>query len=83
MFARSALRVYTPLMGAERRRYTRKQFPNQGPAAVTLSFRVSEAVAELLDARIATKPNGITNRSDALQDATVIWLMLEDENGAE
>jgi hypothetical protein len=50
--------------------------------SVPLSFRVSKDVADLLDERIAAKPAGITNRTDALQDALVVWLLLEEPTDA-
>lgn len=48
--------------------------------AQVLSFRCPVAVIALLDAEVAKRPEGIASRADALNDALVIWLMLEGEN---
>jgi len=67
---------------AQRRRYSFKDVP--GPT-VPLSFRVAASAALLLDDRIARLPD-INNRTEALQDALVTWLMIEEwkesSNGA-
>lgn len=57
------------------RRYSFKGFPE--PALVPLSFRVPESVALLLQDRIERSPD-IENKTAALQDALVKWLMIED-----
>lgn len=72
-------------MAPARQRYTFKTVP--GPS-VPLSFRVSESAAMLLNDRVAKlKAAGeLENRSEALQDALVTWLMIEEwkesQNGA-
>jgi hypothetical protein len=58
-------------------RYTTRANPALHGDTVTVSFRLARPVADLLDAEVAKGKAGIENRSDALQDATVIWLMLE------
>lgn len=60
-------------MGSERR-YTFRDFP--GPT-VTLSFRVPET-ASLLLTEAVKEAEGIANRTEALQDAMVKWIMLEE-----
>lgn len=57
------------------KRYTFKGFPEG--AAVTLSFRVPESVSLLLTDRVA-RSDDLANRSEALQDAIVKWLMMEE-----
>jgi len=44
---------------------------------VPLSFRVAASAALLLDDRIA-RLDDINNRTEALQDALVTWLMIEE-----
>lgn len=56
------------------RRYLFKDFP--GPT-VTLSFRVPETASMLLTEAVA-EAEGIDNRTEALQDAMVKWIMLEE-----
>jgi hypothetical protein len=63
----------------DRRRYTTKSFPAMKGETDPLSFRCPRAVVELLDAEIAKEKPGIANRTDALQDAVVVWLMIENE----
>jgi hypothetical protein len=64
-------------MGAERRRYTAKAFPSMAGDTVSRSFRLPVAVDALLTAEIEKGKPGIASRTDALQDAVVVWLMLE------
>ena len=45
--------------------------------AQVLSFRCPAAVIALLDAEVAKRPEGIASRADALNDALVCWLLLE------
>jgi hypothetical protein len=58
-------------------RYTSRANPKLHGDTVTVSFRLARPVAELLELEVAKGKDGIENRSDALQDAVVIWLMLE------
>jgi hypothetical protein len=62
----------------DRRRYTVKAFPAMAGDTVTRSFRLPRAVDELLTAKVAEKPQGIESRTDALQDAVVCWLLMEE-----
>lgn len=73
-------------MGTEaRKRYSFKQFKGQ---KVPQSFRVPETVALLLDDRVAKliAAGEIEDKTDALSDALVTWLMIEEwkesQNGA-
>jgi Arc/MetJ-type ribon-helix-helix transcriptional regulator len=73
-------------MGTEsRKRYTFRDVP--GPS-VPLSFRVAESASMLLKDRVAKLivAGEIKNQSEALQDALVTWLMIEEwkesQNGA-
>ena len=73
-------------MGTEaRKRYTFKHF---GGRKVPLSFRVAEPVSLLLDDRVAKliAAGEIEDKTDALSDALVTWLMIEEwkesQNGA-
>jgi hypothetical protein len=67
---------------AERRRYTVKAFPAMAGDTVTRSFRLPRSVDDLLTAEIAKGKPGIESRTDALQDAVVVWLMTEGEADA-
>lgn len=63
------------------RRYTFKDVPG---STVTISFRVPEAASLLLTERVA-RLEDVSNRTEALQDALVKWLMVEEwkeSNGA-
>ena len=61
-----------------RKRFTFKNIPE--PLSVPLSFRVPESAGLLLNDRVAKlKAAGeLDNRSEALQDALVTWLMTEE-----
>lgn len=48
---------------------------------VSRSFRLPVAVDALLSAEVAKGKPGIESRTDALQDAVVVWLMLEGTDG--
>lgn len=56
------------------RRYLFKDIP--GPT-ITLSFRVPETAAMIL-AELIPAAEGIENKSEAMQDAFVKWVMLEE-----
>ena len=65
-------------MGTEsRRRYTFKDFKGR---KVPVSFRVAEPVGLLLDDRVAKliAAGEIEDKTDALSDALVTWLMIEE-----
>jgi len=70
---------------AQRKRYSFKQFSGR---KVPLSFRVAEPVSLLLDDRVAKliAAGEIEDKTDALSDALVTWLMIEEwkeaKNGA-
>jgi hypothetical protein len=71
-----------PEMGTEpRKRYTFKDVPG---ATVTISFRIPESASLLLTERVA-RSDDLATRTEALQDALVTWLMVEEwkesENG--
>jgi hypothetical protein len=58
-----------------RNRYTFKNLAET--ASVPLSFRVTESVNALLIDRI-DRLDDIANKTEALQDALVTWLMVEE-----
>jgi hypothetical protein len=70
-------------MGTEpRRRHTVRAHPaSKVGKTVTLSFRVPSSWQDLLDNKVAelvaAGDDGIENRSDALQDALIVWLLIE------
>lgn len=71
-----------------RRRYTARANPGLQGETVPWSVRMPKAVADEVDAMIARGRPGIETRSDAVQDAVVVWAMLEEaaehrENGKE
>ena len=57
-----------------RRRYTFKDVPG---ATVTISFRIPEVASLLLTDRVA-RSEDLATRTEALQDALVTWLMVEE-----
>lgn len=61
----------------ERKRYAFKDVPG---ATVTVSFRIPESASMLLADRVEKlKAAGeLENRTEALQDALVTWLMVEE-----
>jgi hypothetical protein len=60
-----------------RRRYTIKDNPQAKVGKlVVISFRVPAVWAELLDAEVTRDPE-IDNRTDAMQDALMCWLLLQ------
>ena len=65
-------------MGTERRRYTFRDVPEA--LTVTVSHRIPESVSMLLNDRVAklVEKGELRNRSDALADALVTWLMVEE-----
>jgi Arc/MetJ-type ribon-helix-helix transcriptional regulator len=66
-------------MGTEqRKRYTFRDVPEA--LSVTVSHRIPELVSMLLNDRVAklVEAGEIRNRSDALADALVTWLMVEE-----
>lgn len=56
------------------RRYSFKDTP--GPS-VTISFRVPEVAAMILE-ELLPEAEGVANRTEAMQDAFVKWVMLEE-----
>lgn len=70
-------------MSETRRRYTVKSFPAMAGETISRSFRLPVAVDALLNAEIAKQKPGIATRTDALQDAVVCWLMIENENDGQ
>jgi len=50
---------------------------------VSRSIRLPRAVDDLLNAEVEKGHPGIASRTDAIQDAVVVWLLLEQENGAD
>jgi hypothetical protein len=64
----------------ERQRYTFRDVPE--PLTVPLSFRVPGSVGILLEDRVAklVEAGEIRNRTDALADALVTWLMVEEHH---
>ena len=61
-------------MGTEVPRYSFRDVP--GPT-VTVSFRIPEVAALILE-ELLPEAEGVTNRTEALQDALVKWIMLEE-----
>jgi hypothetical protein len=61
-------------MGAERQRYS---FKEVGGPSETISFRVPKVAHDMLMARIEAAPD-LTNKTEAMQDALVVWIMLEE-----
>jgi hypothetical protein len=61
----------------DRPRYTTKAFPALAGDTVPVSFRCPRPVLERFDAAIAAA-EGVANRTDALQDAAVLWTLLEE-----
>lgn len=55
-----------------------------GGDLMVLTFRAPKDYTARLDAIVATGHNGIATRTDALQDALGVWLLLEEQatNGA-
>lgn len=63
------------------RRYTAREIPGDHGPMVTISFRLPRAVKELFDERVAELKadpgSGITNQTDAGQDAITKWCLME------
>lgn len=63
-----------------RTRFTARNFPNLGQTKV-VSVRVPASVLERFE-RAAEAAEGIETRTDALQDAMVVWTLLEEQEAA-
>lgn len=65
-----------------RRRYTVRENPGLAGDSVMLAFRCPKPVAASLDELVAEGRPGIESRTDALQDAVVVWQLLEEHERA-
>jgi hypothetical protein len=61
-----------------RPRLTVRANPELAGDTVILTARVPKEYAARLDAVVAQAPGGIATRTDAVQDALGVWLLLEE-----
>lgn len=62
-----------------RRRYTARANPHLAGDTVPVTVRFPRSVLEVVDGLVGTRP-GIETRTDALQDAAVVWVLLEEHD---
>lgn len=64
-----------------RPRFTARQYPHLSGDTVPVTVRYPRAILEHID-RLVGRP-GIRTRTDALQDAAVVWALLEEQAQAQ
>ena len=63
-----------------RPRWTTRANPHLAGDTVVLTFRCPRPVANVIDGLVAARRPGIDTRTDALQDAVVLWARLEEHD---